>query len=146
MIQDAVDRGATLHTGGTTEQIGAALFLLPTLLADATPDMAVLQEETFGPVLPVMKVTSDEQAIDLGNASQYGLSASIFTRSRHRAEQFVAAMETGTVYVNRCNFVDARLGWIGHKNSGNGSISLSPLGLQAFSRLRSVNVDPGLLT
>jgi hypothetical protein len=55
-------------------------------------------------------------------------------------------METGTVYVNRCNFVDARLGWIGHKYSGNGSISLSPIGLPVLSNLRSVNIDPTLLS
>lgn len=105
-----------------------------------------MREETFGPVLPVARVGSDEEAIERINDSAFGLTASIFTRSRGRAQRFIAAMETGTVYVNRCNFVDARLGWIGHKNSGNGSISLSPLGLQAFCNLRSVNIDPTLLT
>ncbi|VXC79696.1 Acyl-CoA reductase [Burkholderia sp. 8Y] len=145
MVDEAIGKGATAVTGGTTERIGNALFLMPTLLAHTSSDMAVLEQETFGPVLPVMKVESDAQAIELVNASEYGLSASIFTRSRERAEAFIEAMETGTVYVNRCNFVDARLGWIGHKNSGNGSIALSPLGLPAFSNLRSVNVDPTLL-
>ncbi|MFM0305233.1 aldehyde dehydrogenase family protein [Paraburkholderia sediminicola] len=145
MTEDALAKGAVAVTGGKTEQIGNALFLVPTLLANTRPDMTVLSEETFGPLLPVMKVDSDAQAIDLVNASRYGLSASIFTRSRARAEQFIDAMETGTVYVNRCNFVDARLGWIGHKNSGNGSIALSPLGLPALSNLRSVNIDPTML-
>lgn len=145
MVDDAVAKGARLLTGGTTERIGRALFLMPTLLADVTPRMEVLSEETFGPVLPVMRVSSDAEAIELINATRYGLSASVFTRSRTRADEFVEAAETGTVYVNRCNFVDARLGWIGHKNSGNGSIALSPLGLRAFSNLRSVNIDPSLL-
>jgi acyl-CoA reductase-like NAD-dependent aldehyde dehydrogenase len=146
MVDDALAKGARAVTGGQSERIGAALFLQPTLLVDVDPNMTVLREETFGPVLPVMKVASDEAAAELVNASEYGLSASIFTRSRERAEQFIAAAETGTVYVNRCNFVDARLGWIGHKNSGNGSIALSPLGLPAFSNLRSVNIDPTLLS
>lgn len=118
MTEDALAKGAIAVTGGRTKKIGNALFLLPTLLANTRPGMTVLNEETFGPLLPVMKVDSDAQAIDLINASKYGLSASIFTRSRARAEQFVEAMQTGTVYVNRCNFVDARLGWTGHKNSG----------------------------
>lgn len=146
MIDNALANGATAVTGGGMEQIGKALFLQPTLLTGVTPEMAVLREETFGPVLPVMQVTSDAQAIDCVNASEYGLSASIFTRSRTRAEQFIGAMDTGTVYVNRCNFVDTRLGWIGHKNSGNGAIALSPLGLAAISNLRSVNIDPRLLS
>lgn len=146
LIDDALAKGATAATGARTERIGAALFLHPTLLVNVDSQMAVMREETFGPVLPVMKVASDEQAARLVNASEYGLSASIFTRSRARAERFIEAAETGTVYVNRCNFVDARLGWIGHKNSGNGSIALSPLGLPAFSDLRSVNIDPALLS
>lgn len=145
MIDDAITKGATAITGGSSEWIGGARFLVPTLLANARPGMTVLTEETFGPVLPVMKVASDAEAIERINDSKYGLSASIFTRSRARAEEFIDAMETGTVYVNRCNFVDARLGWIGHKHSGNGSVALSPLGLPAFSDLRSVNIDPALL-
>jgi acyl-CoA reductase-like NAD-dependent aldehyde dehydrogenase len=145
MVDDAIAKGAKLVTGGNTERIGHTLFLMPTLLADVNVKMRVLSEETFGPVLPVMRVASDAEAIELVNASRYGLSASIFTRSRERVERFIDAAETGTVYVNRCNFVDARLGWIGNKDSGNGSIALSPLGLRAFSNLRSVNIDPTLL-
>ncbi|SAK97275.1 aldehyde dehydrogenase [Caballeronia pedi] len=145
MIDDALEKGATAIAGGVTERIGNALFLSPTLLAGVTTEMSVMRDETFGPVLPVMRVASDEHAIELVNASRYGLSASIFTRSKARAERFIDEAETGTVYVNRCNFVDARLGWIGHKNSGNGSIALSPMGLRAYSDLRSVNVDPTLL-
>lgn len=145
MTDDALAGGARLVTGGTVSTVGRAEFLAPTLLADVHPDMAVMTEETFGPVLPVMRVDDDAKAITALNASRYGLSASIFTRSRARAESFVDAMDTGTVYVNRCNFVDARLGWIGHKHSGNGSISLSPLGLSTLTNVRSVNIDPTLL-
>lgn len=145
MVEDARSKGARILTGGTTENIGAATFIKPTLIADARDDMAVLQEETFGPVLPVAKVASDEEAIAKVKNTKYGLTASIFTASRERAETYIDAMESGTVYVNRCNFVDARLGWIGHKHSGNGSIALSPRGLSAFSYAKSVNIDPSKL-
>ncbi|MFC6669420.1 aldehyde dehydrogenase family protein [Marinobacterium aestuariivivens] len=142
MVRQAERLGARLLSGGDTEQIGDVQFLRPTLLADVTPEMRVMQEETFGPVLPVMKVASDEEGIEQANNSRYGLTASIFTTSRSRAEQFIAAVDTGTVYVNRCNFVDARLGWIGQHYSGNGSVALAPEGLQAFSARKSVNIDP----
>ncbi|MFC3286220.1 aldehyde dehydrogenase family protein [Litchfieldella rifensis] len=146
MIKDAEKKGARVVCGGTTETIGAALFLKPTLLADADGEMRVLNEETFGPVLPVVKVANDEEGMAQVSRSRYGLTASIFTTSRERAERFVEAIESGTVYVNRCNFVDARLGWIGHKHSGNGSLALSPLGLSAYSYAKSVNVDPSKLS
>lgn len=142
MIRDAEAKGARVVCGGVTETHGEALFLRPTLIAEAKPDMQVLQQETFGPVLPVVKVSSDEEGIAGVQNSRYGLTASIFTLSRERAERFIKAIDSGTVYVNRCNFVDARLGWIGHRCSGNGSIALSPQGLSAFSYTKSVNIDP----
>jgi acyl-CoA reductase-like NAD-dependent aldehyde dehydrogenase len=142
VVRDAEKRGARICTGGKAQRIGSVDFLEPTLLADVAPGMRVLEEETFGPVLPVMKVGSDEEALQRLQDSEYGLTASIFTSSRERAERFIAAVDTGTVYVNRCNFVDARLGWIGQRHSGNGSIALSPEGLRAFSARQSVNIDP----
>nr|WP_067298621.1 aldehyde dehydrogenase family protein [Marinobacterium profundum] len=145
MVRQAQDGGARICTGGETEQIGGVTFLKPTLLAEVTPAMQVLQEETFGPVLPVMQVANDDEAVQQVCNSRYGLTASIFTLSRERAERFVAQVDTGTVYVNRCNFVDARLGWIGQRASGNGSLALAPEGLRAFSARKSVNLDPSQL-
>ncbi len=145
IVADAAAAGAEIVTGGTTRMIGPALFLTPTLLAKTNHSMRVMREETFGPVLPVMQVADDKQAVQLIADTKYGLTASIFTRSRARAEAFIAAVGSGTIYVNRCNFVDARLGWIGHRRSGNGAISLSPLGILAMSRLHSINIDPGML-
>lgn len=142
MIEDAVATGARLVTGGDTREIGKALVLEPTLLTQCNHDMRVMREETFGPVLPVMALASDEQAIGMVTDTRYGLTSSIFTTSRARAERYISAMHSGTVYVNRCNFVDARLGWTGQRRSGNGSLALSPLGLQALSHPRSVNIDP----
>lgn len=145
MINRAREQGARICAGGESERIGKVDFLKPTLLADVNSEMDVLKEETFGPVLPVMKVAGDDEAIDEVCNSRYGLTSSIFTTSRKRAERFIAAAETGTVYVNRCNFVDARIGWIGHRDSGNGSVSLSPEGLQAYSARTSVNINPSQL-
>jgi len=142
MIDDAVGKGAEIVCGGGSERIGQALFLQPTLLTGCDHNMQVMRDETFGPVLPVMQVADDEQAIRQVTDTRYGLTSSIFTRSRTRAERYIAAMASGTVYVNACNFVDARLGWIGHGHSGNGAIALSPLGLQALSSPHSVNINP----
>ncbi len=142
MVDDAIGRGARLLAGGKVQRIGHCDFLLPTLIADVNQDTLLMREETFGPVLPVTRVDEDDTATRLVADTRYGLSSSIFTRSQKRAEAFISAMHSGTVYVNCCNYVDARLGWIGHGHSGNGSIALSPAGLQAFSALRSVNIDP----
>lgn len=142
MIDDARQQGARVLTGGKVRRIGSCDFLLPTLIADVDHGMQIMHEETFGPVLPVMRVGDDDEAAQLVGDTRYGLTSSIFTRSRERAEAFISAMHSGTVYVNCCNYVDARLGWIGHGHSGNGSIALSPAGLQAFSSLRSININP----
>lgn len=141
LVDDARALGAKVVTGGATELVGGCRFIQPTLVCDVDHQMRIMHEETFGPVLPVMKVDSDEQAFKLMADTRFGLTASIFTRSRSRAERFLEALDFGTLYVNRCNFVDARLGWIGHRQSGNGSLALSPEGLRAFSNKTSVNID-----
>jgi acyl-CoA reductase-like NAD-dependent aldehyde dehydrogenase len=146
LVDDAEKTGARIVCGGHVVSVASALFIEPTLLADVRADMNVMRTETFGPVLPVMRVSSDDEAIRMIRASRYGLTSAIFTRCRSRAEQFITRMNTGTVFVNRCNFVDARLGWIGYGQSGNGAVSLSPFGLQAMSNLRSVNIDPTYLS
>ncbi len=145
MVDDARKLGARVITGGEVQRIDGCDFLLPTLIADTSHDMQVMREETFGPVLPVMKVENDAEAARLVADTRYGLTSAIFTGSRSRAEAYISTMQSGTVYVNCCNYVDARLGWIGHGYSGNGSIALSPAGLQAYSAMRSVNINPKLL-
>ena len=145
MIDDARQRGARVVTGGEVQRVGHCDFLLPTLITEVDHGMQLMREETFGPVLPVMRVEDDDTAAWLVGDTRYGLTSSIFTGSRRRAETFISSRHSGTVYVNCCNYVDARLGWIGHGHSGNGSITLSPAGLQAFSALRSVNINPKYL-
>jgi acyl-CoA reductase-like NAD-dependent aldehyde dehydrogenase len=142
LVDDAQKNGARVVFGGRVVTVGQTQFIEPTLLADVRADMNVMRTETFGPVLPVMRVSSDDEATRMVLASRYGLTSAIFTQSRSRAEQFIRQMNTGTVFVNRCNFVDARLGWIGYGQSGNGGVTLSPFGLHAMSNLRSINIDP----
>lgn len=145
LVADATAKGATLVTGGARETLAGCDFIQPTLVAGVDHGMRIMKEETFGPVLPVMKVRSDEEAFGLVADTRYGLTASIFTRSRARANAFIEALDFGTLYVNRCNFVDARLGWIGHRHSGNGSLALSPEGLRAFSSKSSLNINGAAL-
>lgn len=145
LVDDARQKGATVICGGDREQVGDCDFIQPTLVANCDHSMRIMREETFGPVLPVMPVSSDEQAQTLIADTCYGLTASVFTRSRQRAEQFLELQGFGTLYVNRCNFVDARLSWIGHGQSGNGSLALSPAGLRAFSRKTSLNINGAAL-
>ena len=93
----------------------------------------MLQEETFGPVIGIMKVSNDEEALKLMNDSPYGLTASIWTNASDNAESEAAfqhlagELEAGTVFLNRCDFLDPALAWTGVKNSGRG-ISLSKYG------------------
>lgn len=99
-VNDAVQRGARLLTGGRRLTELGPNFYAPTLLADVTPDMAVIQEETFGPVLPVAAFDTVEQAIELSNDSEFGLAASVWTRNRHKGEAIARQIKAGTVMVN----------------------------------------------
>src|SRR5205809_5251552 len=101
--------------------------------------MAVMTEETFGPVVGIMKVASDEQAIGLMNDSKYGLTAAIWTADADAANAIGQSLATGTVFMNRCDYLDPALAWTGVKDSGRGC-SLSKLGLEAFTRPKSFHL------
>jgi acyl-CoA reductase-like NAD-dependent aldehyde dehydrogenase len=90
-------------------------------------EMDVVQEETFGPIVPIMKVSGDEEAIQLMNDSRYGLTASVWTTDEQAFESMVDKIEAGTVFQNRCDYLDPALAWTGVKQSGRG-ISLSKYG------------------
>lgn len=102
----------------------------------------VMSEETFGPVLPVARVSSDEEALRLINDDALGLTASVWTRDRERAARMAAALEVGTVYMNRCDALDPALPWTGVKDSGKGA-TLSVLGFEHLTRPKAWNFRVG---
>ena len=114
-------------------------YLSPHVLVDVDHTMDVMIEESFGPIVGIMKVADDEQAIWLMNDSQYGLTASIWTADIERAQNLGNQIQTGTVFMNRCDYLDPALAWTGVKNSGRG-VTLSKLGYDHVTRLKSFHL------
>jgi len=114
-------------------------YLAPQILVDVTHGMRVMTEETFGPLVGIMKVASDEAAIRLMNDSQYGLTAAIFTTDLAAAEAIGARIETGTVFMNRCDNLDPALPWAGVKDTGRGH-TLSVWGYEHLTRPQSFHL------
>ena len=114
-------------------------YLAPQILVDVDHSMAVMTEETFGPVVGIMPVASDEEALRLMNDSRYGLTASIWTDDTAAALRIGDQLETGTVYMNRCDYLDPALAWVGVRDSGRG-VTLSRRGFQPFTRLKSFHL------
>ncbi len=111
-------------------------YLSPHVLVDVDHSMDVMQEESFGPVVGIMKVKNDEEAIRLMNDSKYGLTASIWTSDIEKATSLGKQIETGTVFMNRCDYLDPALAWTGVKNSGRG-VTLSKIGFDHVTRVKS---------
>jgi acyl-CoA reductase-like NAD-dependent aldehyde dehydrogenase len=138
-IADAVRAGAKLVVGGAHTKIhGKGRFMMPTLLKDVPQSAKVMREETFGPVLPVTAVDSEEEAIAKMNDSRLGLTASVWTNDHDRARRMAAALEAGTVYMNRCDALDPALPWSGVKDSGRG-VTLSALGFDHLTRPKAIH-------
>ncbi|KAL7271935.1 hypothetical protein RUND412_005279 [Rhizina undulata] len=140
-IADAVKKGARILTPDVFKT-GTALgpnFVRPELVADCTHEMAIMKEETFGPTIPVMKVSDDKEAVGLMNDSEFGLTASIWTKDVERGQELADAVEAGTVFVNRCDYPSPDLAWTGWKDSGRG-VTLSKFGFDAFVRLKSFHL------
>ncbi|KAI5310742.1 hypothetical protein KEM55_002671 [Ascosphaera atra] len=114
-------------------------FVRPTLLTGTNHEMVVMQQETFGPVIPVMKVKDDEEAVQLMNDSDLGLTASVWTKDVAYGEKLADRIEAGTVFVNRSDFPSPDLAWTGFKNSGKG-VTLSKFGFDQFVKLKSFHV------
>lgn len=114
-------------------------YVGPKILADATHEMNVMKEDSFGPVFGVMPVDTDQQAIALMNDCDYGLSASVFTQDLDVAMQIGAQIQTGTWLMNRCDFQDPALAWSGVKQSGRG-VSSSYLGFEQLTRVKSYHM------
>ena len=140
-ITDAMVHGARalIDTKAFAANAPGSAYLAPQVLVDVTHDMAVMREESFGPVVGIMPVSGDEQAITLMNDSTFGLSASIWTQDLAAAERLGDDIATGTVFMNRCDYLDPALAWTGVKNSGRG-VTLSPMGYDHLTRAKSFHL------
>jgi acyl-CoA reductase-like NAD-dependent aldehyde dehydrogenase len=137
-VRDAQKRGARVGWGATRWSGSRGWYYEPTLIADCPADAEVMREETFGPVVPVRAVKDDAEALALMNDSRYGLTASIWTKDPARVERIARELDVGTVFQNRCDFLDPALPWTGVKDSGMGS-SLSQYGYYALTRPKSLH-------
>ncbi len=140
-IYNAIQQGAKAliepsifakHQEGTS-------YMAPQVLVDVHHGMDVMKEETFAPVVGIMSVKNDESALQLMNDSQYGLTASIWTTDTEKAIQLGNQLETGTVFMNRCDYLDPALAWTGVKNSGRGC-TLSSIGYESLTRPKSFHL------
>jgi acyl-CoA reductase-like NAD-dependent aldehyde dehydrogenase len=118
---------------------GEDAYLAPQILVDVDHSMRVMTEESFGPVVGIMPVKDDAAAVGLMNDSRYGLTASIWTADPDRAAAIGARLETGTVFMNRCDYLDPALCWTGCKETGRGA-ALSVLGYQSLTRPKSYHL------
>ena len=139
-IAEARRKGATALVNMKLEGDRAGSpYLAPEVLTNVNHQMEVMREESFGPVVGIMKVRDDEEAITLLNDSIYGLTASIWTRDLDRAAELGSRIETGTVYMNRCDYLDPHLVWTGVKDTGRGA-SLSKYGFDALTQPKSFHL------
>ncbi|HYE52596.1 MAG TPA: aldehyde dehydrogenase family protein, partial [Azospirillaceae bacterium] len=114
-------------------------YMAPAVLVGVDHSMRVMTEETFGPVAAIMKVASDEEAVRLMNDSAYGLTASVWTRDEEAALDLGGRIETGTVFMNRCDYLDPALAWTGVKDTGIGC-TLSVVGFEQLTRPKSFHL------
>lgn len=139
-VAQAVTQGARpLIDPAAFPQDDGGAYLAPQVLVDVDHSMRVMVEESFGPVVGIMRVSDDDQAIRLMNDSPYGLTASIWTRDDDAAAAIGARIQTGTVFMNRADYLDPALCWTGCKDTGRGG-SLSWLGYLAVTRPKSYHL------
>jgi acyl-CoA reductase-like NAD-dependent aldehyde dehydrogenase len=137
-VREAVRRGARqlIDEAWFAASTAGTPYLAPQVLVDVDHSMPIMRDETFGPAVGIMKVASDEEALRLMNDSDFGLTAAIFSADAARAEALGDALETGTVFLNRCDYLDPALAWTGVKNSGRGC-TLSRVGFEQLTRPKS---------
>jgi len=140
-IKEAISKGAKAHIHDDLfpEDKGTGTYLMPQVLTDVDHSMSVMMEENFGPVVGIMKVKDDAEAIRLMNDSPYGLTAAIWTQDEAAAASIGREIETGTVFMNRCDYLDPALAWTGVKNTGRG-VSLSEIGYDMLTRAKSYHL------
>jgi acyl-CoA reductase-like NAD-dependent aldehyde dehydrogenase len=141
-VADAVAAGATAHIDPANFPEDSGAYLMPQILTDVTHDMRVMREESFGPVVGIMPVKDDAEAIALMNDSDFGLTASLWTQDADRAETIADQIETGTVFMNRADYLDPGLCWTGCKDTGRGG-GLSVIGYHNLTRPKSYHLKKG---
>ncbi|NKB77388.1 MAG: aldehyde dehydrogenase family protein [Gammaproteobacteria bacterium] len=137
----AVSAGAVMHTqmdNFPLERTGTP-YLAPQILTNVDHSMRVMREESFGPIIGIMPVKNDQTAIELMNDSQYGLTACVFTQDEEAAIRIGEQVETGTWFMNRCDYLDPALAWTGVKDSGRGC-TLSSVGFEHVTRPKSYHL------
>ncbi|MEO0931749.1 MAG: aldehyde dehydrogenase family protein, partial [Pseudomonadota bacterium] len=137
-IDEAIADGATAHISRMAADDGGT-YVTPQILTGVTHDMRIMRDETFGPAVGIMPVKDDEEAIRLMNDSRFGLTCSLWTQHTKAAEAIGRRLETGTVFMNRCDYLDPALCWTGCKDTGSGA-GLSVLGFHAVTRPKSFHL------
>jgi acyl-CoA reductase-like NAD-dependent aldehyde dehydrogenase len=133
-VADAVAKGATVRTGGRRDTAGdraGGVWFEPTVLTDVTHDMAVMRDESFGPIIGIQRVADDREALALMNDTEFGLTAGVYAVDEMRATDILREVDAGTAYWNCCDRVSPRLPWSGRGHSGLGS-TLSTYGILTF--------------
>jgi acyl-CoA reductase-like NAD-dependent aldehyde dehydrogenase len=143
--EEAVQKGARalIDSESFVADAPETAYLAPQVLVDVDNSMRVMTEESFGPVVGIMAVEDDDEAVALMNDSAYGLTASVWTADVDEAIAIGDRVETGTWYLNRCDYLDPALAWTGVKDSGRG-VTLSALGYQALTRPKSFHLRTAL--
>jgi acyl-CoA reductase-like NAD-dependent aldehyde dehydrogenase len=136
---DAIAKGAKAHIDPALFPQDGAAYLMPQILTNVTHEMRVMREESFGPVVGIMPVKNDAEAIRLMNDSDFGLTASLWTQDATRAETIADQLETGTVFMNRADYLDPGLCWTGCKDTGRGG-GLSVIGYHNLTRPKSYHL------
>ncbi len=137
---EALRKGAKAHLNWKhSRDADGSPYLAPEVLTDVNHQMAVMREESFGPVVGIMKVRDDSEAIELMNDSPYGLTASIWTEDLRAAARIGSKVETGTVFANRCDYLDPALVWTGVKDTGKGG-ALSEIGYANLTQPKSYHL------
>jgi acyl-CoA reductase-like NAD-dependent aldehyde dehydrogenase len=139
-VIDALDKGARLLCGGKASG-KTGYFYEPTVLTHCNHTMKVMKEESFGPIIGLQMVTSDEEGLKLMQDTSYGLTAAVFSGSEARAMKVLRQIDVGTVYWNCCDRVSPNIPWSGRKHSGMGS-TLSSQGIRAFVQPKAYHLRP----
>jgi acyl-CoA reductase-like NAD-dependent aldehyde dehydrogenase len=140
-VADAIAKGARLHCGGRRLP-GPGNWYAPAVLSNVDHSMDLMREESFGPIIGIQQVSSDDEALRLMNDTRYGLTAGVYTPDADRAQRLLAQLNAGSLYWNCCDRVSPRLPWSGFGDSGVG-VTLSTYGIEAFTRPRAWHLRAG---